>query len=111
MFDAVFTVVFVLAAVLVKEFVFVTKIAFDGKFAFIVLAFASTAELAFVSTAAFVLAFASVAVFDSAGVSATVSNTDKLPVSAGIASSRADNINSVAATIVIFDKIVCAPRG
>ena len=59
-----------------------------------------------------VFVFASVvAGVDSTGVSPTVSSTDMLPVSAGIAKSKADSIKVVAAAIVIFDKIVCEPRG
>ena len=59
-----------------------------------------------------VLVFVSVvAGVDSTGVSATVSSTEMLPVSAGIAKSSADSIKVVAAAIVIFDKIVCEPRG
>lgn len=106
---AVFAVVLPLVVVLVNEFVFVTKITFDGKLALVVAAFASTAEFAFVSTP--VLAFASVVGVASVGVSATVSKTDTPPFSAGIASIRAVNIKIVAAVIVIFDKIVCEPRG
>ena len=37
--------------------------------------------------------------------------TETLPVNAGIARSRADSINVVAATIVTFDSTVAVPRG
>lgn len=69
--------------------------------------------LAFVSTATLALVFASVNGIGvtSVAVSALVSRTEMLPVSAGIAKSRADSIKTVAAIIVIFDKIVCEPRG
>jgi hypothetical protein len=55
--------------------------------------------------------FASVEADDSAGVSGLPLKTETFPVSAGIASSNADNINVVAAAIVTFDKTVAVPRG
>jgi hypothetical protein len=110
-FDAALVVAFVFAeefAVYVIVFAFVTTITFDGKLLALAETFASTAALAFVST----LAFASDATgTDSDGVSPTVSKTETFPVSAGIAKSRADSIKTTAAAIVIFDKIVCEPRG
>jgi hypothetical protein len=82
----------------------------DGTFALIVaLAFASVKEFVFESTAVF--AFASSAGADSSVASAVVCKTEMFPVKAGIAKSKAESINVVAAIIVIFDKIVCAPRG
>jgi len=102
-FDAVLAAVFVF----VREFVFVTTITFDGKLLASVETFASTATFAFVST----LALASITGADSTGASPTVSRTEMFPVSAGIAKSRADSIKTLAAAIVIFDKIVCEPRG
>ena len=72
---------------------------------------------AFVSVAGTTLAFAS-CVFElveadcsSAGASGLLDNTDTLPVNAGIASSKAESINVVAAAIVTFDKTVAVPRG
>ena len=83
-----------------------------------VLAGASSAGavFAFASAGAAVLAlasavFASVEAGASAGVSGLVLKTETFPVSAGIASNNADNINSVAAPIVTFDKTVAVPRG
>jgi uncharacterized protein involved in propanediol utilization len=79
-----------------------------------------TVEFAFVSVAAgaAVLAFASAVlafvVADagaSTGASGLLDNTETLPLSAGIASSRADNINVVAATMVTFERTVAVPRG
>jgi len=68
-----------------------------------------TAELAFASAFELTLAF----VF-AAGVSVVVSGfvdkTETPPFSAGIASIKADNIKTVAATIVVFDKTVAVPR-
>jgi len=82
------------------------------------LAGAGNAALAFASaagTAALAFAFAStVFAFDSvvvAGVSGLLLRTEVLPVKAGIASSRADSINVVAAVIVTFDNTVAVPRG
>ncbi len=50
-----------------------------------------------------------------AGVSVAVSGfaerTETLPVSAGIASSNAESINTTAALIVTFDNTVAVPRG
>ncbi len=97
-------------AVFALTLVFVTVIwlesttiaVFDGA----VLALAST------TTAVFVLPSVGGAVVVSVVVSAPlVSSTERFPVSAGIAKSSADSIKVVAATIVIFDRIVCEPRG
>lgn len=52
-------------------------------------------------------AFAGVSI----GVSGLLDRTETLPVSAGIASSNADNIKVDAAIIVTFDKTVAVPRG
>ncbi len=75
-----------------------------------------TIALAFVSAAgAAVLAFASAAgamlSVLAAGASGLLLSTETLPVKAGIASSRADNINVDAAVIVTFDNTVAVPRG
>jgi len=85
-------------------------------------AFAVGAAFAFESAAGAVFAFASVAVFAfasaafvfefvSTGASGLLDKTETLPVSAGIASKRADNINVVAAAIVTFESTVAVPRG
>ena len=78
---------------------------------------------AFVSagTAMFVLASADSAVFalasdvfefvESTGASGLLVKTEMLPVNAGIASNKAESMNSVAAPIVTFDKTVAVPRG
>ncbi len=68
-------------------------------------------EAAFALTIALTFAFASVAGAFSAGVSAVVCKTEMFPLKAGIARKSADNIKTAAAPIVIFDKIVCEPRG
>jgi len=47
----------------------------------------------------------------SAGVSATLCNTDTPPCKAGIEISRAENIKTVAATIVILERTDAVPRG
>ena len=47
----------------------------------------------------------------SAGVSGLPVKTETFPVSAGIASNNADNINIVAALIVTFERTVAVPRG
>lgn len=59
---------------------------------------------------------AGVAVGDATGAftgasSVVVSKTEDVPEIAGIANSRADTINTEAATIVIFESIVAVPRG
>ena len=85
------------------DWLLLTTIAvFDGS----VLAFVSTATLAFVLASVAGVGVASVVVS-----AVVVSRTERLLFSAGIAKSKADSINTVAATIVIFDKIVCEPRG
>jgi len=77
---------------------------------------AGAAVFAFASAGAAVFAFAS-AVFEfefdvvSAGASGLADNTEMLPVNAGIARNNADNMNVVAAIIVILDKTVAVPRG
>ena len=53
----------------------------------------------------------SAGVVGAAGVSPTVCKTEIFPVIAGIARSKAEIKKVAAATIVIFDKIVCVPRG
>ena len=73
-----------------------------------VLALASAAGAAVLAFASAVFVFASVVV---AGASGLLLRTDVLPVKAGIASSRADSINVVAAVIVTFDNTVAVPRG
>lgn len=84
----------------VTEFVFTTIAIFDAVLALMtVLTFASVFELASATGAV------------SAGVSVIVCKTEMFPVKAGIARKSADSIKTVAATIVIFDKIVCEPRG
>ncbi len=55
--------------------------------------------------------FAPIAGVVSEDASEVVCKTEIFPVNAGIASSKAESINVVAAAIVIFDKIVCDPRG
>ncbi len=45
------------------------------------------------------------------GESGLAFKTELPPCNAGIAINRAESIKTVAATIVIFDKIVCVPRG
>jgi len=74
-----------------------------------VFAFASTFAFEFASTLVF--EFASIAGVVSEDASEVVCKTEIFPVNAGIASSKAESINVVAAAIVIFDKIVCDPRG
>jgi hypothetical protein len=54
---------------------------------------------------------ASVEAGASAGASGFAERTETLPVSAGIASSRAESINTTAALIVTFDNTVAVPRG
>ncbi len=86
----------------------------------VALAFASAgaAVFAFASAGDAVFAFAS-AVFEfefaadviSTGVSGLLDKTEMLPVSAGIARNKADNMKTVAATIVTLDKTVAVPRG
>ena len=101
----------VFVAALVTEFEFTTTTTFDGRLAIDVLPFASTATLVFALASTLAFVFASVVGVASAGVSATVSKTETPPFKAGIASINADSIKTLAATIVIFDKIVCEPRG
>ncbi len=95
-----------------------TMAVLDRTFALIVVfEFASTLEFVFSST--FVFAFASTPVFYFASSACAVSSvpsafvfkTEIFPVNAGNANSNAESINVVAAAIVIFDKIVCEPRG
>ena len=72
-----------------------------------------TAEFAFasgVTTAVFASTFALVFTVESVVVSGFVAKTEMLPLSAGIASISADNIKTVAAIIVVFDKTVAVPR-
>jgi hypothetical protein len=73
------------------------------------------AVFAFPSAAGAVLALASTGVVDagasSTGASGFAESTEILPVSAGIARKRAESINVVAATMVIFDNTVAVPRG
>lgn len=59
----------------------------------------------FASTFAFVFAAGASVV-----VSGLLDRTEILPFNAGIASIKADNIKTVAATIVVFDKTVAVPR-
>ena len=47
----------------------------------------------------------------SAGVSPTLCNTETPPCNAGIEISKAENINTVAATIVILERTDAVPRG
>ena len=74
------------------------------------------AVFAFASAGAAVFEFASVVV-ESVGVvlcvvsSGLLFKTETFPVRAGIANSKADNMNIVAAPIVTFDKTVAVPRG
>ena len=86
--------------------------------AFAFAAVTGAAELASITIAVLDATFALTTVFEfdagavSAGVSAeVVCKTEIFPVSAGIARNNAESIKTVAAPIVIFDKIVCAPRG
>ena len=72
-------------------------------------AFAFVLAAAFASTLAFVFV-AGVSLEVSLEVSGFVVKTEVLPVSAGIESIKADNIKSVAATMVVFDKTVAVPR-
>jgi hypothetical protein len=57
------------------------------------------------------LLFASAAGAVSAGVSGLLESTETLPLSAGIESSNAVIIKTVAVTIVIFERTVAVPRG
>jgi hypothetical protein len=78
------------------------------------LTFASTgaAVFAFTSAGPAVFALASeVLLFDSTGASGLADKTDTLPVRAGIASSRAESINVVAAPIVTLESTVAVPLG
>lgn len=94
---AVFEAVFTAFALLLLT----TTAIFDGR----LLAFASIAALALVFVSAAGVGAVSVV------VSEVVSKTERLLFSAGIAKSSAESINTEAAAIVIFDKIVCEPRG
>jgi hypothetical protein len=78
---------------------------------FTALVFVSTTAFAFVFTSTFAFASGATIGTSSVGASGFVVKTDIFPVKAGIARSNADSINVVAAAIVIFDKIVCEPRG
>ncbi len=89
-----------LTELLVNEFVFTTIAVFDATF-----------ELTKLLSVALTFAFASVAGAFSTGVSVVVCKTETFPVKAGIARKSADSIKTAAAPIVIFDKIVCEPRG
>ncbi|KXJ99537.1 MAG: hypothetical protein UZ17_ACD001002382 [Acidobacteria bacterium OLB17] len=82
-------------------------------FAFAAGAVVSGAVLAFAAGAAFALAFefAVVEAGASAGVAGLAVSTDTLPLKAGIEISNAETINTTAATIVIFERIVVVPRG
>ena len=93
-----------------------TTTVFDEMFALIaVFEFSSTLIFAFASALVFpstlVFEFASSAGAVSSVASAFVCKTEIFPVKAGIANNNAESIKTVAATIVIFDKIVCEPRG
>ena len=105
-FDTVLAAAFVFVAALVKVLLFTNTATFDAELT-LIFAFASMAALAFAST----FTLPSGVTVDSVGVSPTVSRTEIFPVRAGIAKSKADSIKTVAAAIVIFDKIVCDPRG
>lgn len=92
--------------------------AFAAEFVFAVL-FGAVAFV-FAGCAVFACAFVFAVLLTSAAaggtvVSVTVSGllfkTELPPCKAGIAINKAESIKSVAATIVIFDKIVCVPRG
>jgi len=106
-FDAelVFAAVLVLAAVFVfaDEFTFAFDV-FTTAFAFVFATFASTFVFAVFAS---VLAGCVVSVLEDV----VVDKTEMSPVIAGIARSRADNINTQAAVIVILDKTVAVPRG
>lgn len=69
---------------------------------------AGTAVFAFASA---VLALVVADAGASAGASGLLDSTETLPFRAGMASSRADNMNVVAATIVTFERTVAVPRG
>ena len=95
---------------LVAVFVLVFKVlAFTSVFT--VFVFVSTAAFALALTSTFEFASGAITGTSSAGASGLVVNTEIFPVKAGIAKNNADNIKVVAAIIVIFDKIVCEPRG
>lgn len=64
-----------------------------------------------VSTAGWAAGVASGAGVSVAAGSGFELRTDLSPVSAGIASMRAESMNTVADTIVIFESTVCVPRG
>ncbi len=68
-----------------------------------------TGEIEFASAFELTLAFVFVAGV-SVVASGLVDKTDTPPFNAGIANIRADNIKTVAATIVVFDKTVAVPR-
>ena len=95
---------FVAVLAFVNSFVLVMIIVFAALFVF------GEATLAFVFASITLAELVFVSVVED-GESLTVSNTEILPVNAGIAKSKADSINVAAAIIVILDKIVCAPRG
>ena len=80
-----------------------------------VFALASTRAFASASGGAAVFAFASDVLafeFDESVVASGLPDkTETLPVKAGIARKRADNMNVVAAMIVTLDKTVAVPRG
>ena len=72
--------------------------------------FAGAEALAFASGAAFVFAAAALE-FELAGVSGLADRTETLPFNAGIEINNAERKNTIAATIVSFDRTVAVPRG
>lgn len=79
----------------------------------VALAFESdgVAEFAFTSVVFALESAVSLFKFVSAGASGLLFKTEILPVKAGIARNKADNIKVVAAAIVTFDSTVAVPRG
>jgi hypothetical protein len=71
----------------------------------------SVAGAEFESVAGAELEFVSAGAVDSTGVSPTLCRTETLPCKAGIEISKADSMNTHAATIVIFDNTDAVPRG
>ncbi len=89
--------------------VFVAVFAGVATFETFVIGGTVTGEIEFASAFELTLAFV-FAAGDSVVVSGFVDKTETPPFNAGIASINADNIKTVAATIVVFDKTVAVPR-
>lgn len=90
---------------------FVAVLAGAGVATFVTFVIGGTVTGEFAFASAFELTFAFVfAAGVSVVVSGLVDKTETPPFNAGIANIKADNIKTVAATIVVFDKTVAVPR-